>query len=292
MLEVVQEQYLRRILGVGSCTFSPFLFMETGLWPLAYRRLTVAVKYLSYVSKLDESRLVKSAMRESVRMATADLPRGWYLDLQNRLLTHARGYRLPPLDDLTDDHVKDCLDAIQQNMIEDLTAQLVASSKACLAMDQVKLSSKGDPSPAPMAFRHYLTLRQTSRRLVVTKFVMSDHSLGIEMGRRTNTDPEKRLCRLCNNYVETPEHIMFECDRLTSAESTRWRRKAETTLALRSSQSTENWTPRDKFIALLNHHDCIEMFAELAYMAYKAISGHGKWKAVNLAPEMVVGEPG
>lgn len=54
VLEDVQETYLRRILMISKTAKTDFLFTETGIWPLAYRRLTLALRYLSYLADLQK----------------------------------------------------------------------------------------------------------------------------------------------------------------------------------------------------------------------------------------------
>ncbi|KIO15712.1 hypothetical protein M407DRAFT_86833, partial [Tulasnella calospora MUT 4182] len=60
-LETVQESFIRRFLSIGDKALTAFLFTETGLWPIAHRRLLIAVKYLDYITKLPESHLAKIA---------------------------------------------------------------------------------------------------------------------------------------------------------------------------------------------------------------------------------------
>ena len=46
----------------------------------------------------------------------------------------------------------------------------------------------------------------------MAKLRCSDHNLRIETGRRDNTPPELRHCRLCNNQeVENELHFLIEC---------------------------------------------------------------------------------
>ncbi|KIO25409.1 hypothetical protein M407DRAFT_75828, partial [Tulasnella calospora MUT 4182] len=60
-LQKVQESFIRRFIGIGDKALTAFLFTETGLWPLAYRRLSIAVKFLGYIISLPESHLAKVA---------------------------------------------------------------------------------------------------------------------------------------------------------------------------------------------------------------------------------------
>ncbi|KAJ7156263.1 hypothetical protein C8R46DRAFT_910115, partial [Mycena filopes] len=44
MLEKVQLMFLRRMLGLGSRSMRAVLFSETGIWPIKYRRIYLALK--------------------------------------------------------------------------------------------------------------------------------------------------------------------------------------------------------------------------------------------------------
>ena len=58
----------------------------------------------------------------------------------------------------------------------------------------------------------YLTeTRNTSDRIAVTKFRLSNHRLMIEVGRYEDTPREERCCPFCPNVVESESHFMFVC---------------------------------------------------------------------------------
>ncbi|KAJ7183924.1 hypothetical protein C8R46DRAFT_826841, partial [Mycena filopes] len=44
LLEAVQHMFLRRMLGVGARSMLVVLFSETGIWPIKYRRVYLALK--------------------------------------------------------------------------------------------------------------------------------------------------------------------------------------------------------------------------------------------------------
>lgn len=45
------------------------LFSETGIWPIRYRRVTLALKYLKYLIQLPHKRLAWCAMMDSLDLA-------------------------------------------------------------------------------------------------------------------------------------------------------------------------------------------------------------------------------
>jgi hypothetical protein len=54
LLEKVQCRFLRRLLGVGSRCLRVVLFSETGIWPIKYRRVYLALNYLCYLLQLED----------------------------------------------------------------------------------------------------------------------------------------------------------------------------------------------------------------------------------------------
>ncbi|KAJ7031841.1 hypothetical protein C8F04DRAFT_894205, partial [Mycena alexandri] len=52
LLEDAQCMFLCRMLGVGARSMRAVLFSETGIWPIKYRRVYLALKYLRYLLSL------------------------------------------------------------------------------------------------------------------------------------------------------------------------------------------------------------------------------------------------
>ena len=62
LLEKVQMRFLRRMLSVGSRSLTVVLFSETGIWPIKYRRVYLALKNLCYLLQLDPQRPAYNAL--------------------------------------------------------------------------------------------------------------------------------------------------------------------------------------------------------------------------------------
>ena len=50
----------------------------------------------------------------------------------------------------------------------------------------------------------------------LTRLRISAHELHIELGRRYNLPPDKRICKVCNNGVEDEHHFLFLCRALNN----------------------------------------------------------------------------
>lgn len=65
-----------------------------------------------------------------------------------------------------------------------------------------------------LTYENYLTLIPNRHfRRTLAKIRLSDHCLSIETGRHTKppTDPDKRLCKFCQDEVENEVHFVLKC---------------------------------------------------------------------------------
>jgi hypothetical protein len=60
---------------------------------------------------------------------------------------------------------------------------------------------------------HYLLLPVADHRKALTRLLLSDHGLALEQMRQgyVYIPCDQRLCRLCENFIESPEHALLEC---------------------------------------------------------------------------------
>ncbi|KAJ6524359.1 hypothetical protein B0H19DRAFT_843281, partial [Mycena capillaripes] len=65
----IQLKFLRRMLGLGARSMRAVSFSETGVWPIRYRRVYLALKNLCYWIELDHERPAWSALQESLGLA-------------------------------------------------------------------------------------------------------------------------------------------------------------------------------------------------------------------------------
>ena len=79
-MQKVQHTFLRRLLGLNPRSMCAVLYTETGVLPLAYRRIILALKYLLYILSLPQSHLTNCAFRECELLHAAAKP-SWLGDL-------------------------------------------------------------------------------------------------------------------------------------------------------------------------------------------------------------------
>lgn len=134
ILEVVQESFIRRFLGIGDKALTAFLFTETGLWPLAYRRLSLAIRYHEYIITLPDSHLAKKATRAAEALSQISESRGWYSGII-KLLKERADFHLPLLESVTPQPISDAQRAIKKALTKNLQSRLRESPKAYLVRD-------------------------------------------------------------------------------------------------------------------------------------------------------------
>ena len=72
--------FIRRMLGLSDRSMLVVLFTETGLMPLQYRRIILALSYLQHLLSLPASHYAHMALRDGLALATAHKP-CWVSDL-------------------------------------------------------------------------------------------------------------------------------------------------------------------------------------------------------------------
>ncbi|KAF9025972.1 hypothetical protein BDZ89DRAFT_1092516 [Hymenopellis radicata] len=187
VLDRVQREFWRRALGLsGRCS--------TGVMPLQYRRLLIALRYLQYLSQLGKDRTVRLAQIDTfdldrasysswagdLRYVLAHLPPEWHCSLQDRVRVTCEEY---------------------------LRSECAKSRKHWILQRRMAMvDAKGKPSPV-MEFREYLRVPKSEHRVALTRLICSDHDLA----RRKRIPREWRLCRFCGAAVETEAHALLAC---------------------------------------------------------------------------------
>lgn len=80
-LEKTQKAFVRRVLGLGKKSVTTVLYTETGLEPIRWRRLLLAVEFVCYLVQLHEGHIVKAALREAVK-GDIEGQRTWMTELR------------------------------------------------------------------------------------------------------------------------------------------------------------------------------------------------------------------
>ncbi|KAJ7150526.1 hypothetical protein C8R43DRAFT_887388 [Mycena crocata] len=205
------------MLGVGSRSLRAVLFSETGIWPIKYRRVYLALKNLCYLLELNHDRPAWNGLQESLNLARSSQI-SWINDLR---IVLSRLYIPVELDisaGIDVETVESVMKAVIKSMEAWIDDEIESSSRV---RDLLVGRTERDKDTKRLVkkslyFRHYLAIPQPEHRKALTQMILSSHSLAVE--RRRWTERRKkivprqwRLCRFCYVYVEDPAHAMFAC---------------------------------------------------------------------------------
>ncbi|KAJ7309309.1 hypothetical protein DFH08DRAFT_1049982 [Mycena albidolilacea] len=214
LLEDVQNDFLRRILGLNKRSMTAPLFTETGLVPLRFRRVALALTHLRYLATLKADRYVRVASDDSVQLSD-DGKASWAMNLRYVIHNLPFNIVLPPLSTMM-------VDAVIKSVNAGLRAYLQwsisdpNSPKRYLLRGRLEPEKDSAPIQKELCFRHYLSVVNPKRRKALTRLLLSSHCHALERlrwveHRRPRIDRNLRLCRFCKAEIESPEHALLQC---------------------------------------------------------------------------------
>ncbi|PIL29435.1 hypothetical protein GSI_08377 [Ganoderma sinense ZZ0214-1] len=204
-LEAVQHTVLRRMVGLGPRSQLLPLALETGCWPVRYRRLQLVLRYAQYILR-NRPPIAFAALHEAARLAGQGAM-SWFSDLHHALqaLPSAILFFIPssgPSSQLFDQLAA----ALPVSLARHLSDGLLHADRLPFLQWRVrKLSTPLAPATVPpisqlCKWQPYLSLPNTAHRRALLRLLGSEHSLAVEALRRCQPDvPHHRrlLVLLC-----------------------------------------------------------------------------------------------
>jgi exonuclease III len=269
-LERIQHYFVRRLLGLPTNSLLVALFTETGLLPLKFRRLLVALNYLKYLVNLPLSRLARKALEDSITLDRCS-KRSWVRDLRTTLANLTPAVTFPDLGNLNVDLVNNLLKGVQSAIKLALQNELESNQKLYLLHHRLEINPEGSGhKQVALLLRHYLKIPNRLHRISLTRLLFSCHPLALEKLRQTEfrrpkIPRELRLCRFCRAEIESPEHALFQC--IENPEIINLRNVFATSLAneINIWDTLSLLNPLAKFRTLLSRRDTIGLFAKFAH---------------------------
>ncbi|PBK64068.1 hypothetical protein ARMSODRAFT_962559 [Armillaria solidipes] len=216
-LERIQKLFIRRLLGVANRSPVALLFSETGMWPVKYRRIILALRYWQYALSSRRSLFVHRYGRVSHPRPCQEI----ILDLRPRpcpaspasLRINGLSRQWLPSD------IDNLITAVEQSGLVDIDSFIAASSKALLL--RYRSLHRTDPSSARetpvVSFHSYLNVPIPAHRKALVRLLTSSHTLAVEVLRRAErrhppVPRSQHLCRFCLSEVEDETHALWYCD--------------------------------------------------------------------------------
>ncbi|KAI0330374.1 hypothetical protein GY45DRAFT_1302958 [Cubamyces sp. BRFM 1775] len=218
-LEDVQRTYLRRALNISRRSQVAPLYCETGIWPIAYRRLQLAVKYLVYILET-QPLLVRAALYEQWHLTTLHQASSWWGDLLVVAAHLPVPIHIPCATRPTLETMRSVLEHIPQSLAQHLCEAIMASRRLPLLQHRIHRASPPHSAPALKVVcdaRPYLYLPQRRQREAVTRLLFSEHPFAVEQLRRAPAPRpiprERRVCRFCTDAdaIEDEAHMLLRC---------------------------------------------------------------------------------
>ncbi|EPS95417.1 hypothetical protein FOMPIDRAFT_1085762, partial [Fomitopsis schrenkii] len=202
----VQHTYLRRVLGLTSRSRTSVLFTETGVWPITYRRISLALRYVVYLLN-SRHPLPLAALADSRSRALMG-EGSWLGDLRLALR------RLPVAVDfnlaapLSQEYIDETAKRVQLSLSTHLLEEMMYKEGLPLLRARPR-------SHQVLAHRGYLAVRNKQDRLALCRLLAGDSPLAIVQLRRRGLGIQRnrRRCRFCNGFstVEDEIHVLLEC---------------------------------------------------------------------------------
>ena len=208
-LEQVQLTYLRRVLLLSPRSPRVVLFAMMNIWPLRYRRLLLALRYLSYLIR-DRPPLPYAALREGFRITALDRRASWWGDLHWAL----RALPIPVALDLNVFPAPDAVAALIQDLERSLATYVTSTlrtSSRYHVMAAVHVPHYLRPTVGQLLKMPPYLLLQRDRRKALTQLMACEHPYAVQTRRAV--ERKFRACRFCvkRTAVEDEEHVLFRC---------------------------------------------------------------------------------
>ncbi|KAF5386614.1 hypothetical protein D9615_001545 [Tricholomella constricta] len=208
-LEKVQRTFIRRMLHLSARSLLHPLYTETGLMPIKYRRIILAVGFLNSVFRLAPNCLAYAALMDSISLAH-DHPHDRQPSWVKNLAKVCGDLPEPVLVDVDD--LPTCAPGLPMLLERSAKTTLQAGWD-----DSTKLVFRARGHDVTRRrLQPYLKLPDPRHRHAVTQLLLCDHPLAVEQLRRRRwargrIERPQRLCRFCRTAVEDEVHALFGC---------------------------------------------------------------------------------
>ncbi|KAH6906935.1 hypothetical protein BKA70DRAFT_1285887 [Coprinopsis sp. MPI-PUGE-AT-0042] len=213
LLERTQKGFLRRMLGLGDHCIVVALYSETGVMPIVFRRLLLAIDYLRYLVALPMTHFARLAVEEALQLDLGG-HQSWISRLRKVVTDLPFHCLFPAHDELRQPkRVGELAKEIAKGVRDWLRMNVETSKKLYL------IHGRGDDDDddtdrkvkKPARYRDYLNVANREHRVALTRLLVSNHCYGLEVGRYHNLDEADRICRYCREATESPEHVLLQC---------------------------------------------------------------------------------
>ncbi|KAE9383613.1 hypothetical protein BT96DRAFT_968600 [Gymnopus androsaceus JB14] len=221
-LIAVQKSFFRRLLGLSKTAIVVATYTETGIIPLQFRRLELALRFLSYLLGHPASTYVRAALEESLILDSQG-KKPWIGDLKNVIAKWCPDFSLPLTDALlnaTDSTImgnfKECCEKAMHAWIDSELTRVVSRTYILKLRKEPSTNGTCMSYKDMCAWSYISDIANVKHQKAFTKLITGDHPLAVVRltwpdNHQTKIPHHDRLCCFCKTAVETPEHAMLQC---------------------------------------------------------------------------------
>ena len=264
-LNEIESQHMRfckNTLGLNKSASNIATLGELGRLPLKLICYRQALLYFHRLLTLEDSTLVKKAFNDSI-VAHKNGQFSWISSIQHLFRLFNMHFDIRRLSLISCSRFRHIVDKAVKGSFESFWRKRINSSVGPSKSGGNKLRHY-NLFKCKFQAETYTKLKDKSLVKSMAKLRCSNHNLRIETGRRDNTPPELRYCRLCNTQeVENEQHFLVECRKYGV------QRKQLFETAENEVKSFSTMNPKQKFIYLLSTEN-IKLVQEVAKYARDA----------------------
>ncbi|KAE9392850.1 hypothetical protein BT96DRAFT_751641, partial [Gymnopus androsaceus JB14] len=211
----VQKAFFRHLLGLSKTSIKAAIFLETGIMPLQFCWLILALCSLSYFLKRPADTYVRAVLNESISLHTQGKC-SWFGDLKINITRVYADILLSagPDSDMLGDFTK----IITNEALRWVESELERVDKRSYLLKlHQEPHENGGSKYCTMWLRQYLKdIQNAQHRKALTHLLSGDHPLAVVHltwtdNHRIQVPHDERVCQFCKRAVETPEHALLEC---------------------------------------------------------------------------------
>ncbi|KAJ7139766.1 hypothetical protein C8R44DRAFT_765351 [Mycena epipterygia] len=188
------------------------LFTETGLLPIRYRRVIIVLNHAKYWAQLPDDHYANATYMESLRLSERGFI-SWASDLRAVLASFPIPVPCPESCLESADSIGNVISAVESSCEATMQGELNRAARTYLLRKRLETDEHGKLRTIVFRFRHYLRIVSVPHRKAFTRFLLSDHNLGVEALRHPDRYRKYDIPRASRPQmdVEDESHAALVC---------------------------------------------------------------------------------
>jgi hypothetical protein len=190
------------------------LYSEFGYPHIGFRRASLCLRELAYLPILPDSHLAHRALLASQDLTRRHKP-SWVGDLATILQNLGVQFASQELENCNSRMLKSLSKRVFAGACREVNAAIARDKHLYLLQNRLEPAEEGPPRRLSITLRHYLTrVASNQHRRCLTWLLcgMGPFATTRLRGKNPPVPEMNRICRFCRCHVESPEHVLVQCD--------------------------------------------------------------------------------